>query len=454
MAWGVILVVTALIALGVAADKADSSNVVDAAEAKQEQGWGTLELQCRLALGQHALMPSQSQNLVQSLVDVARVQAGGMVRVSTVVAAIDGPKAAADLLRSWVVERRSLTGPLPLAQVDMLDLFERLYDGTASEAQRQTITEQYGWFGTVALAATQDAPEKRAAQLKALMSVASQRVLLAFIGILVWAFAGVIGITLLVIYIVRYISGRVPCALEARSFHDGLYAETFAIWLLLFQGLLLAGAALGKLMPESMVLVPTLIMFPVSLVVLLWPRIRGVPLAQIRCDIGWTTGKGILLECWAGLMGYLMAMPILVVGLMLTTILMWLAGPGDAAHGSAHPVIGLLQSDNWWMRGQVLLLAVVLAPLVEETLFRGVLYRQLRLAPKWRAGVSMLLSAVVTGVIFALIHPQGVLAVPALASLAVAFALAREWRGSLIAPMIMHGVSNGLTLIFVLMLLG
>jgi membrane protease YdiL (CAAX protease family) len=53
-----------------------------------------------------------------------------------------------------------------------------------------------------------------------------------------------------------------------------------------------------------------------------------------------------------------------------------------------------------------------------------------------------------------LIHPQGLLAVPALMSLAIAFSLAREWRGSLIAPMVMHGVSNGAVMALLMVLAG
>ncbi len=451
VSWGVVLVVTALIALGVAADKAAPQDGA-AADAPQQQDWAALELQCRLALGQQALVPLPTSELEASLVAQAQFQVGGMVRVSAVVAAVERPEAAADLLRQWVVDQRAKAGPLSVQQIEELNVFERLYDGTASDAQRKAVAADYGWFGTLALAATQQSPEARAAQVKALMTAASHRVLLAVIGMVAWSVAGCVGLILLVVYIVRYVQGRMSTALAPHAMHDGLYAETFAIWLVLFQGLLFVGALCGELMPVSMGLVPTLLMFPLSLVVLLWPKIRGVPLAQIRRDIGWTSGSGVLRECGAGCIGYLMAMPILVIGLILTIILMWLAGPGESVQGSSHPVIGLLQGD-WWQRAQVLLLAVVLAPVVEETVFRGVLYRQLRLSVQWSAGIGMLISALVTGVIFALIHPQGVLAVPALAALAVAFAFAREWRGSLIAPMIMHGISNGLTLTFALMLL-
>jgi membrane protease YdiL (CAAX protease family) len=45
-----------------------------------------------------------------------------------------------------------------------------------------------------------------------------------------------------------------------------------------------------------------------------------------------------------------------------------------------------------------------------------------------------------------LIHPQGVLFAPALGGLAVGFCLYREWRGSLIAPIVAHGINNAVTL--------
>ena len=46
--------------------------------------------------------------------------------------------------------------------------------------------------------------------------------------------------------------------------------------------------------------------------------------------------------------------------------------------------------------------------------------------------------------VFAAIHPQGLVAIPALAAIAVGLGLMREWRGSLIAPMVMHACSNGI----------
>ena len=95
----------------------------------------------------------------------------------------------------------------------------------------------------------------------------------------------------------------------------------------------------------------------------------------------------------------------------------------------------------------ILLLGSIVAPLVEETMFRGVLYRHLRDATaRQRIGISIFLSAIVNSIVFAFIHPQPLVFSPALIMLAIGFSLAREWRGGLIAPMVMHGVSNGVVL--------
>jgi membrane protease YdiL (CAAX protease family) len=96
----------------------------------------------------------------------------------------------------------------------------------------------------------------------------------------------------------------------------------------------------------------------------------------------------------------------------------------------------------------------LIAPRVEETMFRGLLYRHLREATG-RVGrpASLFVSALLVSFVFALIHPYGLLGVPVLMALALAFTLAREWRGTLIPPMIAHGIHNSvLTLLIVLIM--
>jgi membrane protease YdiL (CAAX protease family) len=107
---------------------------------------------------------------------------------------------------------------------------------------------------------------------------------------------------------------------------------------------------------------------------------------------------------------------------------------------------------------QVLLLAVVCAPLVEEIMFRGVLYRHLRdvlvpaTASRTRQLVGIVLAMFAVSFLFAAIHPQGMLAVPGLMSLALIFNLFREWRGTLIPAMIAHGINNAVATLFLIIM--
>ena len=117
----------------------------------------------------------------------------------------------------------------------------------------------------------------------------------------------------------------------------------------------------------------------------------------------------------------------------------------NPAVGPSHPIVRLVAAGDWPVRLQLLFLAAVAAPFVEETMFRGVLYRHLREATAGRGRpLSFLGSAVVVSFIFAVIHPQGFLGVPVLMGLAFGLNVLREWRGTLLPSMMVHGIHNGL----------
>jgi membrane protease YdiL (CAAX protease family) len=84
-------------------------------------------------------------------------------------------------------------------------------------------------------------------------------------------------------------------------------------------------------------------------------------------------------------------------------------------------------------------LVVLAAPLGEETLFRGFLYKSLR--RRW----SVLPAAATSGALFGLIHFQGLsflVIIPALALVGVGLALVYEYRQSLLASMAAHATFN------------
>ncbi|NOX98431.1 MAG: CPBP family intramembrane metalloprotease, partial [Verrucomicrobia bacterium] len=69
---------------------------------------------------------------------------------------------------------------------------------------------------------------------------------------------------------------------------------------------------------------------------------------------------------------------------------------------------------------------------------RGALYGVIR--KRWNFVISGLLS----GFIFAAVHPQGILAIPGLTAAGFGFALIREWRGTVIPSMNAHAIHNGI----------
>ena len=83
--------------------------------------------------------------------------------------------------------------------------------------------------------------------------------------------------------------------------------------------------------------------------------------------------------------------------------------------------------------------AVVVAPIVEELLFRGIFY------PVLARGLGRIPSAVACSVLFAFAHDTYA-AVPSLTVLALIFTLVYEMTGSLLVPMVMHMTFNGISL--------
>jgi membrane protease YdiL (CAAX protease family) len=202
-----------------------------------------------------------------------------------------------------------------------------------------------------------------------------------------------------------------------------------------------------------------------SLIAIGWPVLRGVSWADVRRDIGLTPGRQPAIEPIIGAACYTMALPMMLVGLAITYVLLAHAGalgavgPREDSFAPtptpAHPIVGYMASGGGWLRLQVFFLACVVAPLVEETFFRGVLYRHLREASRRFGSVlSVLLSATLMNFVFAGLHPQGILAIPPLMALAYGLTIAREWRGTLVPGMVAHGINNGLLLLFLTLALG
>jgi len=316
--------------------------------------------------------------------------------------------------------------------------------------ERDLLVERLGWYGDLAVVPL-DAGDDTARDAALAPALRTFAIILVVFSLAV--LAGLGGLAGLIVMLVLAFLGRLAGGVKRSGAHHGIYAETFAVWFLLFFALQFTVGMIPGLSAEGGLLA-ILFAFFGSLLALAWPVARGIEWRQVRRDIGWTTGRAPWLEPFTGLACYAMTLPILAIGVTITFVFMLIDGafapPPEVFQpqgGPVHPIIGELAGGNITMLVLILILAAVAAPIVEETMFRGVLYRHLRDGTT-RLGpvLSIIASTLINTFVFAAIHPQGWIAVPALMSLAIGFTLAREWRGTVIPSMVMHGFSNGFVL--------
>lgn len=143
--------------------------------------------------------------------------------------------------------------------------------------------------------------------------------------------------------------------------------------------------------------------------------------------------------------GTLLAMVPLGVVLLIVNVLVlipvssWL-GDEDAADGGAGPLAeaGLAGVDILWLALPI----VVMAPVVEEVLFRGLLYRYLR-GRFGRRRVGLVMAVVVSAAIFGVLH----VVVPPIFVMGLVLAGFAERFDSLYPGMVLHAVNNGLVVL-------
>ena len=147
----------------------------------------------------------------------------------------------------------------------------------------------------------------------------------------------------------------------------------------------------------------------------------------------WLTG---LLQ---GVRGWLMVMPPVV----LTG---WLTGKLVGDQGGSNPLLEMvLRNDNPWALVLLALTAVVLAPLFEELVFRGVLLPVLArvLGRGW--------GVVISGLVFAVAH-LSIGELPPLLVLGIGLALLRLSSGRLLPCVVMHACWNAATFLNLILL--
>jgi membrane protease YdiL (CAAX protease family) len=317
-----------------------------------------------------------------------------------------------------------------------LQIFLRLYgDGDASlDSQQRIVLKRYRWIGELAL--SQDKPDSDPAR-KAVLRSAFRMVFLLVALMLVIFMAVFAGLILLTIAIILRARGHLPGRLVMPENPGNLLLESFAIYMTGFMAL---PALILMFWPDFRVGAIALSVFAVILAIL-WPCLQGSDWRSFRESLGWHCGRGFWREAGAGILGYIAGLPLLLGAAVFVLLLARHVGKIPV-----HPMVnefgrGPLQMVIWGF------LACVWAPVVEETFFRGALFGYFRRYLPWAP------SGILTGTIFAIIHPQGWIAVPALAVIGFNLSAIREWRGSIVASMSAHALNNGAALLLLIIIL-
>lgn len=323
-------------------------------------------------------------------------------------------------------------------------------DSISSE-QRTSLIERHGYFAKLLLVS--DQPEN-SAERQDLTAGGGKMVLLILLLVGFLFLVAIASITCFIIAWIRLADGRIKPKFRAPMPGGGIFLESLAVFAAAFLALkvgmeLLTGGTGGPGGASA----PTVIAVAVSmalqwalLLVVFWPRLRGVPMPELARRIGWTKGEGVVKEIGAGMFAYFATLPFIFVVVIIMAIVavayaIMQHGSSKAVQPPENPLIEALSSGNLFVLGLLFVLATVWAPFVEESLFRGGLFRHVR------SRVGVLLAALISTIAFGVMHNYPWMLLAPVMTLGFNFALMREWRNSLIAPMFAHSMHNGTVLL-------
>lgn len=338
-----------------------------------------------------------------------------------------------DEVRMW---REAFVGPA-ITPARARELEPRIRKLNLGPLKEIAVAEVYERAGDKARAAALVADAKAA-------SMTSLGALGFMVGI--QALAALVGVLLVILFLVRTASTlaaspppRIQPSILILSFLTYILAtyvlSVLAAAVAALGGLLQVGES-GQVAYLTLEVLATLGAIALAATVLRWLA------AQAREDpseIG-LRPLGLVESVKWGVAGYCAVLPLMVVAIAISTVLS--STICRQIPTPEHPVLPFV-AEGGLVFVVVFVLGAVIAPIVEEVTFRGMLYGALRARMSvWGAG---LLSAA----IFALVHPTLPGGFLPIVALGLVFAILRERTGSLTPSMICHGVNNAIIFILV-----
>jgi len=354
--------------------------------------------------------------------------------------------------------------PQPPAQSDPTDVRPGTGAETSDPSRREAVLRpadlppedlarlraDLGWFADLLLYSRAEEPAKSATWAPLVFEPAREALAKVAVAVLVGLALAILCLGSFVGFLVPILRGRLRrCAARSGAMEADYALEIFAFYLLGTLALSAWVRWFAADVSQDELLLLNIGAFLAMTALVAWPLLFGVPFEAVRMRLGlWLGGPHRLAQdLLLGPLSYLASWVVLALVLVLYALFLTALGV-DASQGT-HPVVPiLLAPQDERTVGRVLLLGVVVAPVIEEIMFRGALYGWLR------SRFGPLVSIGASALAFAAVHPQGLIGIVPLTFLGCVFGALREWRGNLVTPILAHACFNGGTLAFVLFVFG
>jgi len=319
-----------------------------------------------------------------------------------------------------------------------------------SEADAERLKARHGWYGT--LLTTHG--ESFDSGPRARMVANAEWIIVLMLGaIVVFGTAFLGGITAAAVMGVLVMQGKIKPHFRRPAPGGSVYLETAAVFVLGFL-IFKVGVepVLSLVITDRTVLLGVILALQWALLpIIFWPRLRGVSWQQWRKDVGISpvAGRSVFREIGAGIFGYFAALPLLAVAMAITILIVFaralfegggMGGEGGGPTPPSNPIAEMISQAPLWQLAMLFALATVWAPLVEECIFRGCLYRHVR------SRLGVFLAALLTAGAFAFMHGYAAMLLLPVFTIGLIFAFIREWRGSIVSTITAHAMHNATVL--------
>lgn len=357
-------------------------------------------------------------------------------------------------LRPQYAELRAKAGrELSDLGVDLLGLIDKVYGQSEKEKVLDAeylldvaplVEEELGWIGKILVAdGLKTFDQGRADQeIEKLYTEARRKAILFGIMFCVGIFLLIAGFISFLVYLVKFAFADITLNGPHLSIPAPYLLDVFILYLISLNFLFWAA---GFLIESASMRLPISALGTLALTLLLiYPKFRGATLKDTLSSVGLLPLPGL---------GTILSGPLFVAAMWPVFALLMglyqsaLSKVGFDISQGEHPVVPVfLASNSTFALLWLFIFASVIAPIVEEIMFRGVLYGWLR------SRYGKLISILSSAFMFAVMHPQGALGIIPLSLIGCGLAFIREWRGSIIPCMAAHALVNGTVLMIIFQL--